>query len=290
MSEAAPAKINLYLHITGRRPDGLHVLDSLVVFAEIGDGVTVAPSADISLSRSGAMVAGLPPVEGDLVFRAAHRLAELTKTPGGAAIHVEKNLPVASGIGGGSADAAATIRSLLRLWSVDLTPDLQAALAEELGADISVCLRSRPSLMAGVGEQLSSPGALPPLYAILANPGVSVSTAEVFAAFAAAAVASPANPPASEPWSNDPSAFIDQLAARRNDLTSAALSLCPAIGDVLASLEAQPECRLARMSGSGATCFGLFATPALAQAAADRLQRDHPNWWVAATALNSDKG
>jgi len=285
--EAAPAKINLFLHIVGRRPDGLHSIDSLVVFAELGDVVTVSPGSDISLTRSGPMAGGLPPVAGDLVFRAAKRLAELSGVAAGAAIHVQKNLPVASGIGGGSADAAATIRALARLWRIDPPPELLSSLAQELGADLAVCLESRPSLVGGAGELLSPPGPLAPLHAVLVNPRLAVSTAEVFAAFAAAPQTADSGSGPIPTWSSEPGEFARQLAVCRNDLTGAALSLCPEIGDVLAQLGAQPECLLARLCGSGATCFGLFATPSAAQAVADALGRDNPDWWVAATALNT---
>jgi 4-diphosphocytidyl-2-C-methyl-D-erythritol kinase len=287
LREAAPAKINLYLHIAGRRPDGLHLIDSLVVFAELGDVVSVAPGNDISLSRSGPMADDLPPLEDDLVYRAARLLAERCGVADGAAIHVEKNLPIASGIGGGSADAAATIRALARLWGLDLAPDQLASLASDLGADVAVCLESRPLRVRGIGEQLSLPGALAPLHAVLINPRLAVATAEVFAAFAAAPPTPDPGPDMPETWSGDPHRFVVQLAAQRNDLTGAALSLCPAIGDVLAQLGAQPECLLPRLCGSGATCFGLFATPAAAQGAAAALRRDNPNWWVAATALDT---
>jgi 4-diphosphocytidyl-2-C-methyl-D-erythritol kinase len=288
--EAAPAKINLYLHVTGRRSDGLHLLDSLVVFAALGDVVTVTPGADIALTRSGPQAGDLPPVADDLVYRAARLLAERAGVAAGAAIHVEKNLPIASGIGGGSADAAATIRALARLWQIDPPPDLLASLAEDLGADITICLVSQPALVSGIGETLASPGPLPPLHAVLVNPRVAVPTGEVFAAFAARPPAPPADPDPIDAWSSDPATFIGQLASQRNDLTDAALSLCPEIGDVLAGLGAQPECRLARMCGSGATCFGLFATPVAAQAAADAIGRDKPNWWVAATPLETANG
>jgi len=289
LREAAPAKINLYLHIVGRRPDGLHLLDSLVVFAELGDVVTVSPANTITLTRSGPMAGDLPPVAGDLVFRAATLLAEMAGMTAGAAIHVGKHLPVASGIGGGSADAAATIRALARLWRIDLPPDRLSSLARELGADLTVCLSGRPSRVGGIGEQLSPPGALAPLHAVLVNPRLAVATDEVFAAFAAAPQTSINAPAIAQEWSSEPGEFAQQLAACRNDLTGAATSLCPVIGDVLARLGALPDCLLARLCGSGATCFGLFDTPSAAQAAAEILQRGNPDWWVAATRLDTDE-
>lgn len=287
LREAAPAKINLFLHIVGRRPDDMHLIDSLVVFAELGDIVTVSPGNDISLTRSGPMAGDLPPVEDDLVFRAAILLAEAAGVTAGADIDVQKNLPVASGIGGGSADAAAAIRALTQLWRVDLPPDRLSSLAQNLGADVAVCLESQPSLVGGIGEQLSPPGALAPLHAVLVNPRLAVSTAEVFKDFTTTPQTLDSAPDVPQEWSGDPHQFARQLAACRNDLTDAALSLCPEIGNVLGQLDAQPECLLARLSGSGATCFGLFATPSAAQAAADALVRDSPGWWVAATRLDT---
>ena len=287
LREPAPAKINLFLHVVGRRSDGMHLIESLVVFAEFGDVVTVAPGDSLSLIRSGPLAADLPPVEHDLAFQAAARLAAVAGVTAGAAIEVQKNLPVASGIGGGSADAAAALRALSRLWRLDLPRDRLSALAQELGADVAVCVESKPARVTGIGEQLSSAGPLAQLFAVLANPRVAVATAEVFAAYAATRQAPVAGPPDVETWSREPHRFAQQLAAYRNDLTEAALSLCPAIGDVLAALEAQPECLLARMSGSGATCFGLFATASAARAAAVALGRDNTDWWVAATAFDT---
>lgn len=285
--EAAPAKINLFLHIVGRRPDGMHLIDSLVVFAELGDVVTVSPGNDISLTRAGPMAGDLPPLADDLVFRAATLLAQAAGVAAGAEIDVQKNLPVASGIGGGSADAAAAIRALMRLWRVDLPAGQLSSLARELGADLTVCMAGRPSLVGAAGERLSPPGALAPLHAVLVNPRLALSTAAVFAAFASSprgADSGCGTPPA---WSSEPAEFVRQLASCRNDLTAAALSLCPAVGDVLAALGAQPECLLARLCGSGATCFGLFDTPSAAQAAAAALQRGNLHWWVAATRLDT---
>lgn len=285
-SEAAPAKINLYLHIVGRRPDGMHLIESLVTFADIGDVVTVSPATDISLTRSGPMADDLPPVEDDLVFRAAYLLAERAGVNAGAAIHVEKNIPVASGIGGGSADAAAAIRALLQLWRIEPTPDQLLLLAQTLGADVLACLASQPAIVAGTGEILSPLGALAPLHAVLVNPRLAVSTAEAFAAFDADTKLLDSDPNTSQAWSSDTLRLVEQLAVRRNDLTAAAQSLCPAIVDILARIGAPPECLLARMCGSGATCFGLFASPTAAHDAAAALQGDNPDWWVAATRLD----
>ena len=285
--QKAAAKLNLFLHIVGRRPDGMHLIDSLVVFAVLGDAVTVRPDSALSLTRSGPMADDLPPVEDDLVLRAATALARAAGVTDGAAIELRKNLPVASGIGGGSADAAATIRALARLWRVDVPPDRLAALAQELGADVPACLQSRPSRVGGLGEQLGPAGHLPPLHAVLVNPRLAVSTVKVFVAFAAGPPVTGVGAEMAGEWSSDPRGFAQQLSGYRNDLTMAAKSLCPPIGDILAALEAQPDCLLARMSGSGATCFGLFATASEADAAAAALGHDNPVWWIAATGLDT---
>ncbi len=288
LRELAPAKINLFLHIVGRRADGMHLLDSLVVFAKLGDIVTVRPGKSLSLTRDGPMADDLPPVEEDLVFRAANLLAELAPEPAGAAIHVEKNLPVAAGIGGGTADAAAAIRALVRLWCLDLPADRLTGFVEELGADFPVCLESQPSRVGGIGEQISSPGQLAPLHAVLINPRVAISTAEVFAGVAAISSGQAAESAVGEKWAAEPRELALQLAACRNDLADAAISLCPAIGDVLTALTGRPDCLLSRMSGSGTTCFGLFATSAEAEAAAVTLQHENPDWWIVATPLDAD--
>ena len=270
----APAKINLTLHVTGRRDDGYHLLDSLVVFADVGDRLTVAPAETLSLRVTGPRAAGVPTGADNLVLRAARALAP----DHGAAITLDKRLPAASGIGGGSADAAAAVRALAALWHLP-PPDPATLIA--LGADVPVCLASRPARMSGLGEALAPCPALPPFHLVLANPGVAVSTPAVFRA-----LARPENPPMPAtlpPWP-DAAALAAWLATMRNDLETPATALCPAIHGVLVALAARPGCLLARMSGSGATCFGLFADPAAAAAAARALETAQPDWWVANTA------
>ena len=259
---AAPAKVNLYLHVTGRRPDGYHVLDSLAVFPGAGDVVRAGPASDLTLTVQGPMAAGLPTGADNLVLRAARALAGFAGVVPRAALVLDKRLPVASGIGGGSADAAAALRLLNRAWGLGLDGAALAGVAAGLGADVPVCVYGRPAVMRGVGDVLLPAPALPACGILLVNPGVAVATPAVFAArtgpFSDAAVL-----PAAWP---DAAAMALDLAALRNDLERPALALCPAIGDVLAWLRSQPGCLLARMSGSGATCYGLFATGAAAQA------------------------
>jgi 4-diphosphocytidyl-2-C-methyl-D-erythritol kinase len=283
--EDAWAKINLTLQITGRRADGYHELNSLVVFAQAGDRLSFAPADDgaITLAIDGPFAGGLREEPDNLVLRAARRLASEAAVTRGAAITLTKNLPVASGIGGGSADAAAALRGLVRLWDLSLPAERLEALALELGADVPVCLRAAPVVMSGIGEKLEPVPALPPLWFVLVNPGVAVSTAAVFAGregdFSQAAV--PLLPPLGL------AALIDWLAARPNDLQAAACRLAPAVVEVLAALDDLSDCLLARMSGSGATCFGLFESEEAAHYAAEALALQHPDWWVAPALLRA---
>ncbi|ACL99941.1 4-(cytidine 5'-diphospho)-2-C-methyl-D-erythritol kinase [Cereibacter sphaeroides] len=272
MTEAfARAKINLTLHVTGQRPDGYHLLDSLVVFADVGDRVRAEPAEALSLAITGPQAANLPVADDNLVLRAARTLGGQ-----GARLTLEKHLPVASGIGGGSADAAAALVALARLWQVPL-PDPAAVL--KLGADVPVCLEGRAVRMAGVGEILTPLAApLPEAWLVLANPGVSVPTPPVFKALARRD-----NPPMPDDLPGWPTveSLAALLATQRNDLEPPAIALAPEIARTRAALAAQPGCLLARMSGSGATCFGLFAAEEAARAAAEAIGTQHPGWWVA---------
>ncbi len=279
LTEAAPAKVNLYLHVTGRRPDGYHLLDSLVVFAGIGDVLEAAPSDTLSLRVEGPFVAGLTDQPDNLVLRAARALAAEAGVPAHARLVLHKNLPVASGIGGGSADAAAALRLLSRLWGLRPDAGAMARLALALGADVPVCLAGRAARMSGIGEHLDAAPRLPDCGILLVNPGVAVTTADVFRA-RRGTWSSPAPFPPSWP---DAAALADHLCQLHNDLQPAALALQPVIGSVLAVLTGLPGCRLARMSGSGATCFGLFDTPEIAARAAAKIR--HPGWWKWGGAL-----
>jgi 4-diphosphocytidyl-2-C-methyl-D-erythritol kinase len=275
---AARAKLNLYLHVLGRRDDGYHLIDSLVVFAAVHDTVAVRPAADLSLAAEGAFAGGLPAGADNIVIKAAQRLALAAGVAPGAAITLTKELPVASGIGGGSADAAAALRALAQLWNVDLPQARLDALALELGADVPVCLHGRAAFMGGIGEAIAPCPPLPRLPLVLANPGVPVATADVFRA-RRGAFSPPGRfdaPPA------DVAALAKLLRSRRNDLTDAARAIAPAIGDVLQALEREGSA-LARLSGSGATCFGIFTDAAAAQTAARRIAAAQPHWWVRAT-------
>jgi 4-diphosphocytidyl-2-C-methyl-D-erythritol kinase len=270
--DIARAKVNLYLRVTGRRADGYHLLDSLAVFADAKDIVTAGHAEDLTLDIRGGEAVALTGEPDNLVLRAARALAEATGRAPKAAITLTKLRPVASGIGGGSADAAAALRVLDALWETGLDAAALEAIAAQLGADVPVCIASRPARMMGVGEILSAAPELPACGLLLANPRIALPTPQVFRARRGEF-----SPPAEMPARlADAAALADWLRPLGNDLQDAALSLCAAIAEVLSAIAAQPGCLLARMSGSGATCFGLFATPAQAQAAAKALPAD---WW-----------
>lgn len=276
LTEPAPAKVNLALHVTGRRADGYHLLDSLVAFAGIGDRLEAEPAATLSLAIDGPFARDLGAGADNLVLRAALLLRG--SGPEGAALRLTKSLPVASGIGGGSADAAATLRLLARLWTRPLPP--VEALAS-LGADVPVCVAGTATRMRGIGDELA-PVPLPPFWLVLVNPGVPVPTPAVFAALGRRD-----NPPMADPPAfRDAEALAAWLAAQRNDLEAPAAILAPEIRAVLDALAAEPGCRLARMSGSGATCFGFFTTAEPALAAAEAIRAAAPGWWVAASPVS----
>lgn len=284
LSLAAPAKINLFLHVTGRRDDGYHLLESLVVFAETGDRLFAEPAEALTLSVEGPFAAALPDAGPDnLVLRAATALQRAASVEAGARITLEKNLPVSSGIGGGSADAAAALRALSVLWGADISAEGLAKIGLAIGADVPVCLKASPAIMCGVGETLHDAAAPPPCGVVLVNAGEGVSTPAVFAARTAPFTDA-------EAWRTPPTfvAFIDALQKRKNDLADPALSVSPVIGDVLAALSDTDHCALARLSGSGGTCFGLYPNSAAAEAAAATIQSSHPDWWSVATVFRDN--
>jgi len=277
--EIARAKVNLHLHVLGRRRDGHHLIDSLAVFPELGDRIEVEAASGLSLSVDGPFADQLPSDGANLVLRAAEALSRLAGSGRGAAIRLEKALPVAGGIGGGSADAAATLRGLVRLWSVRPSAEALAGLALGLGADVPVCLGApRPALMGGVGEMLRPAPPLPEVWLALANPGVPIPTAEVFRRLDRRD-GRPAEPPAE--GFRDARALADWLARQSNMMEAAAEALAPAVGATRRALADTEGCLLARMSGSGSTCFGLYAEAAAALAAAEAL-RDRGLWAAAA--------
>ncbi|MCG6904579.1 MAG: 4-(cytidine 5'-diphospho)-2-C-methyl-D-erythritol kinase [Rhodobacter sp.] len=266
----APAKINLTLHVTGQRADGYHLLDSLVVFADVGDRVSCVPCPRTILTPVGPFLASVPCDGTNLVLRAKQAFAP-DQT---AEIWLEKNLPPASGIGGGSSDAAATLRALSEAFDLPLPPPQDFA---GLGADVPVCLLARPTRIRGIGEQLDAVPNLPPLHMVLVNPGVEVPTPGVFVALSDK---TNAPMPKDLPDFTDTAALALWLGAQRNDLELPARAIAPAIGVALSGIKQTDGCLLARMSGSGATCFGLFASRVEANKARDQLAKAHPDWWI----------
>ncbi|BBE70935.1 4-(cytidine 5'-diphospho)-2-C-methyl-D-erythritol kinase [Oharaeibacter diazotrophicus] len=283
VEEEARAKVNLALHVVGRRADGYHLLDTLVAFPAVGDRLIAAPADGLTLTvdgpRAGALGDCAP--EDNLVLRAARALARsIGIAAPGACLRLDKRLPVASGIGGGSADAAAALRALSRLWGVASEAEL-ARLAEGLGADVPMCVASRPARARGVGERLDPLPALPPLGIVLVNPGVAVATPAVFRALAVKD-----NPPLPDPPGRfDAAGLLAYLAATRNDLEAPAVALAPVIAAVLAVLRTDDRCLFARMSGSGATCFALAESETAAAEVAAAVSAVHRDWWVASAAL-----
>jgi 4-diphosphocytidyl-2-C-methyl-D-erythritol kinase len=267
----APAKINLTLHVTGRRPDGYHLLDSLVAFADAGDRLRLSSGSTLKLEVSGPFSEGVPADRRNLVWRAAEGVGWT------GLIRLEKNLPHGAGIGGGSSDAAALLAAAKAQGHA--VPD---GLALSLGADVPVCMAAQASRMAGIGEKVT-PAALPDLPAVLVNPGVIVPTPQVFKALSCRE-----NPPmaARLPELSSPQAAALWLADQRNDLEAPAMACQPVIGEVLSQLSELPGCLLTRMSGSGATCFALFDTSSQAAAASDLIAASRPGWWVQAVTLS----
>ena len=284
--ERAPAKVNLTLRVIGRRVDGYHDIGSLVAFAREGDSVSFAPGGDLALTVRGPTASAAGAETDNLVLKAARALAAQVDGLKLGSFTLDKHLPVAAGLGGGSADAAAALRLLAQANGLEGDPRLLAA-ARATGADVPVCLDPRSRLMCGIGDVLTAPLALPPLAAVLVNPGVAVATKDVFAALGLApGQARMAAPDATAIPTQRPD-LLAFLAGQANDLEGAAISLAPAIADVLAALRARPGCHLARMSGSGATCFALFGSSDAATAAARAVETAHRDWWIRATVLGA---
>ena len=284
LSEYAPAKVNLTLAVLGRRADGYHTLESLVAFARLRDRLTFHPGEALELTVRGPTSAASGATADNLVLKAARAAAAAIPGLTLGRFHLTKNLPVAAGLGGGSADAAAALRLLARANGLALDDARLLKAARQVGADVPVCLDPRPRVMRGIGERLSSPIELPQLAAVLVNPGVALPTGEVFAQLRTARPkrghrARLGNIP------REHDALLAFLASGANDLEPAAIALAPAVGKVLSALRSSPGCRLARMSGSGATCFGLFASSRAATSAARKLTASYPRWWVRSTFL-----
>ena len=281
MTAFAPAKVNLALHVLGRRSDRFHDLDTVVVFCGVGDRLDVAPSASFRLDVEGPAAGHAPSGEDNLVARAAHSLARAVGRAPSVAIRLRKCLPAGAGFGGGSADAAAALHALNRLWRCGLDTAELARIGGELGADIPMALHATALRARGTGDRIEALPGLPPLHLVLCWPDAPVATRDVFAALAAERRTPLADPP--DPA--DEGALLSWLAASRNDLQAAAVEACPAIGEALSLLLSRTDdCRLARMSGSGSGCFGIYGSAEKAAAARAAIRAARPHWWVAAAA------
>lgn len=277
-SGLAPAKVNLFLHVGPAQPDGYHPLASLVAFADIGDRIAVAPADRLSLAVAGPFGEGLAD-DGNLILRALRRLGELTgEGEPRLAVALDKRLPVAAGLGGGSSDAGAALRLAAPLLALRADDPVLEIAASHVGADGPMCLKGRTAWAEGRGDVLTEEPRLPPLHALLVNPGAPSSTGAVYRAFDAMGQGRADRPAPPARW--DPAAVIEWLGRARNDLEAPAVGLEPAIGRALAAVRALPDVRLVRMSGSGATVFGLFDDAASVSEAAAALQYSQDGWWV----------
>jgi 4-diphosphocytidyl-2-C-methyl-D-erythritol kinase len=282
----APAKVNLTLRVVGRRADGYHELESLVAFADVCDGLSFTPGGELALRVHGPSAAQAGDGDDNLVLKAGRALAARVPDLTLGLFALDKQLPVAAGLGSGSADAGAALRLLARANGLAQDDERLREAARATGADVPICLDPRPRLMRGVGEILSAPLPLPPLPAVLVNPGVALSTKAVFAGWTAAAQALPFDLAAAAN-ADSREQLLQLLLLHANDLEPAAGALAPAVGEVLAALRVLTDCRLARMSGSGATCFALFSSAAAAIAGAEAMKGKCPHWWVRATKLGA---
>jgi 4-diphosphocytidyl-2-C-methyl-D-erythritol kinase len=276
LAEQAPAKINLTLRVLGRRDDGYHELESLVAFADIADTLALQPANETALDIAGPFATASGPVTDNLVLKAAAALRQRVNDLKAGHFQLQKNIPVAGGLGGGSADAAAALRLLARANDLPAGDPRLATAALAVGADVPVCLDSRPRVMRGIGERLTPPVELPRLAVVLVNPAVPLSTRDVFAGL----TVTPGKKENISPVPCAPTELFDYLKTNGNDLTAAAIARAPVVAEVLATLSELPGARFAAMSGSGPTCFALFASPAEAATAARRVHSANKNWWV----------
>ncbi len=272
----APAKINLYLHITGKRADGYHLLDSLMVFTDVSDIITAEKASDITLQVSGEFADNSGDIRDNIVIKAAKALADSAGVQAGANISLQKNIPVGAGLGGGSSDAAATLRLLNSLWEINYSDEKLAQIGLTLGADVPFCLYGKPAFVSGIGEVIDAAPALPQFWILLVNPRKILSTKDVFTQSSIDFI-SPAGRPERFTNTHD---FIDFLQRNGNNLQKNAINIVPEITDVLDVIGQQDGVLLSRMSGSGSTCFGLFESKLSKDNALDNIRKTNPNWWV----------
>jgi 4-diphosphocytidyl-2-C-methyl-D-erythritol kinase len=285
LAEQALAKVNLTLQVRRKRTDGYHELESLVVFARLGDRLTLRVGAELALSVRGPTAAQAGAIADNLVLRAARALAAVAPGLRLGRFDLTKQLPAGAGLGGGSADAAAALRLLARANGIGLDESRVLGAARKTGADVPVCLDPRPRVMRGIGEVLSEPLDLPKLPAVMVHPGISVATKSVFEALGLGPDEQREAPSLPALKSIKQDELLALLDRHGNDLEPAAIAIAPVIAEVATALRALPGCRLARMSGSGSACFGVFDSMRMAKAAARILARTHPAWWVRATVF-----
>lgn len=277
----APAKINLFLHITGKRDDGYHLLQSVMVFVDVGDRIDFAPHDTLFLDVEGPFAGEMPQAHDNLIYKAAQLLAKEYGTHVRGRVNLNKLLPVASGIAGGSSDTAAALKGFARLWGLPDEHDRMMKLAQKLGADVPACFIGKPVWAEGTGEKIMRLPEMPAMHFVLVNPLIQTPTPEVFARFR-----NRYSPPIQFSGRRKTmQEWIADLKNYRNDLTDAAMEVTPQIREVLDALNATPNCRLARLSGSGATCFGVYDTAEAAIAAVNKLKLAQPRWWVAPANL-----
>jgi len=291
MSDEGRAKVNLTLRVNGRRADGYHELESVVAFADCADRLTLTPGPDLALKMSGPLAQACGETSDNLVLKAARLLAERVHNMKAGSFSLDKVLPVAAGIGGGSADAAAALRLLAQLNGLALDDPRIIEVAQLTGADVPVCVRSLACVMTGAGETLA-PLSLPKMPCVMVNPGVPVATRDVFNALGlrhGELLVGATDVLLQDRWPEEGSSledWVEALAASSNDLEAAAMRVEPVVGEVLSALSATNGAWLTRMSGSGATCFAIFENTADAQRAAEKIRSDHPGWWVHAGTLS----
>ena len=291
LSDQARAKVNLTLRVNGRRADGYHDLESVVAFADCADRLTLSPGPDLDLTMSGPLAQACGDTSDNLVLKAARLLAERIPNMKAGSFSLDKALPVAAGIGGGSADAAAALRLLAQLNGLAIDDPRVIEVAQLTGADVPVCINSLGCVMSGVGETLE-PLSLPTMPCVMVNPGVPVATKDVFAALGlrnGELRVGASDVLLQKPWPDEQASledWVEALAASSNDLEAPALRVQPVIGEVISALNATNGAWLARMSGSGATCFAIYENTADAGRAAETIRRDHPTWWVHAGTLS----
>jgi len=279
---AAPAKLNFFLHITGRRPDGYHLIESLAGFAQFGDIIEISVAQTLSLSVEGPFAEALTGNgANNLIVRAAHSLNKHTGGQRGAHIRLHKNIPIGAGLGGGSSDAAVALKGLAQFWQLAIKENDLHTLAVSLGSDVLVCLMQKPSWISGIGEQVYAVDMVVGGWVVLVNPGVPLLTADVYRQFSGDF--SPVSEPPQSIKSFD--ALVKFMQSRHNALEAPAMTLQPIISEILAVLRATTGCAVARMSGSGATCFALYDNEQQARGAAQHMERTRPVWWVQVTKL-----